>query len=104
LKALSFPDILDNIKKEVAHKSITKAELACLVNADSFLLISGQRSYFFEQKIYYLREIARLEKLYTKFRIKKHDYKRQWLDKCLEFDHMVNKMKNKIEELNTIVK
>jgi len=104
LKALSFPEILENIKKEVAHKQVTKAELACLVNADIFLLISGQRSYFFEQKIYYLKEISRLEKLYNKFRIKKHDYKNRWLDKCLEFNDMVNKMKIQIAELNAIVK
>jgi hypothetical protein len=37
-----------------------------LINADRFLLLSGQRTYFYEQKIYYMKEIERLSEIYQK--------------------------------------
>ena len=87
----------------MAHKSISRAELACLVNADKFLLISGQRSYFFEQKNFYLKEISRLEKLYNKFRFKKQTYKQKWMDKTDDYNHMVNRLEKQVENLKIMI-
>jgi hypothetical protein len=54
-----------------------------LVNADRFLLASGQRNYFYEQKQFYLTEIDRLQHIYQKAYFKKREYKKQVQEKNL---------------------
>lgn len=46
-----------------------------MVNADRYLIISGQRTYFYDQKQYYLNEIDRLTKIFEKAYFKKRKYK-----------------------------
>lgn len=46
-----------------------------LINADRFLLVSGQRFYFYEQKKNLQSEIERLNELYKKYYYKKKKQK-----------------------------
>lgn len=47
-----------------------------LVNADRYLIVSGHRNYFYDQKNYYLSDIARITELYENSKFKKKSYKR----------------------------
>ena len=76
----------------------------CLVNADVFLMISGQRSYFFEQRLHFQREIDRLYALYQKFRHKKYNMKYKYDQLQIETGATINRLelelKRQIEKNN----
>jgi hypothetical protein len=67
-----------------------------IVNADRFLIVSGQRNYFYEQKDYYLEEIPRLRGLYEKNKLKKNEYKRNCKDIQSNMDNLVERLENDI--------
>ena len=48
IKNFDINKVIHNIKEEMFHKKITRSERALLVNADFYLLWSGQRNYFFK--------------------------------------------------------
>jgi hypothetical protein len=66
MKDCNINQIIQNVNEEMTHKQISKEDKNMLVNADKFLLVSGQRNYFFDQKAYYQSEIDRLTKMYQK--------------------------------------
>jgi hypothetical protein len=73
----------------------------CLVNADIFLLISGQRGYFFEQRLYFQNEINRLQELYQKYAFKK----KKWKDEYTMLRHNSDRTINRLElEINKQLK
>jgi len=76
----------------------------CLVNADVFLMISGQRSYFFEQRLHFQHEIDRLYALYQKFRIKKYNWKTKYdqlhQDNEMTINRLELELKRQIEKNN----
>ena len=76
--------------------------MACLVNSDRFLLISGQKAYFFEQIEYYKRELIRLETLYNKFHFKKKFYKDKYIEKDNEVNSITSRFENEILELRKL--
>ena len=51
-----------------------------LINADRFIMISGQRGYFYEQKEFLSLEIERLNNLYKKNYYKKREWKKKYND------------------------
>lgn len=53
-----------------------KEEKIALVIADIYLLLSGQKNYFFNQKIYYINEIERLTQMYQRQHARKREYKK----------------------------
>lgn len=59
-------NILKNIKEELKHKKYSPIQEILLVNSDIYLLLSGQRNYFYEQKQYYINEIDNLKANYIK--------------------------------------
>lgn len=72
---------------------ISEAEKSLIVNTDRFLLVSGQRNYFYEQKDYYLDEIQRLKELFEKNKHKKHEYKM----KCKEIQTNMDSLELRLE-------
>ena len=67
-----------------------------LINADRFLLVSGQRFYFYEQKKHYQSEIERLNELYKKYYYKKKKQKVELLEIKEKMTKTVNKYENEI--------
>lgn len=65
--------------------SVPEEEKLMLINSDRFLISSNQRSYFYDQKAYYLQETARLQSLYEKAYYKKREYKKNF--KTLKESH-----------------
>ena len=65
---------------ELAHKKIHFSEKACLINVDIFLIASGQRGYFLEQKKHFQNEMTRL----TRVTFETESKKKKWKDKYLE--------------------
>jgi hypothetical protein len=51
-----------------------------LVNADRYLIVSGLRNYFYDQKNYYLNEISRITALHENSKFKKKSFKRNLKD------------------------
>ena len=78
IKEVNMAKLSQNVNDEMAHKTISKEDKSLIVNADRYLLVSGQRNYFYDQKIYYTSEIERLTALYQK-----HYYKKRELKKTL---------------------
>ncbi len=65
-----------------------------MINADRFLMISGQRGYFYEQKNFFQQEVERLNEMF-----KKNYYKRQkWKNKYYELNNELIQTKNKLEK------
>lgn len=73
-----------NVNEEMKHKNLSREVKSLLVNADKYLIISGQRNYFYDQKNYYLKEIERLTEIYQKAYFKKRDYKKKLIEKDQE--------------------
>ena len=68
-----------------------------LVNADRYLIVSGLRNYFYDQKNYYLNEISRITALYENSKFKKKSFKRNLKD-------MQGKLEKETERLNKDIK
>ena len=71
----------------------------CLINADIYLLISGQRTYFFDQRRHFMDEIERLTKLYTKYKAKKYEWKQKYVDQGEIFQGTVARLETEISHL-----
>lgn len=91
--------IVNNINDELAHKKylilifrVQSEDKIMLVNTDRFLLASGQRFYFHEQKIEFQAEIERLNKLYKKNLIKKKELKLAINQSKVEFTNIINRL------------
>ena len=74
----------------------------CLVNADIYLLISNQRTYFFDQRKHFLAEIDRLNKLYMKYRAKKYEWKARYEDNNSHYMATVGRLESEIINLRQI--
>jgi hypothetical protein len=77
-KNFNFESVAKNVREEMMHKQLSKAELSILINADVYLIISGQKNYFFDQKTYFISEIERLNKLFKKTLISKNKWKNRF--------------------------
>jgi hypothetical protein len=102
-KEVNVTSIAENVNEEISHKGISSLEKALLVNADRYLICSGQRNYFYDQKKYYTDEIERMTGLYQKNYLQKREYKKWLKDKSDEFtknkelyEHELNKLREKI--------
>ncbi len=76
--------------------SLPDHERAVLLNADRFLLVSGQRNYFYQQKEYYLEEINRIGNILDKVKYKKKHYKKKWTEDCAEKDLEISRLEKDI--------
>jgi hypothetical protein len=85
-KEVNVQQIYKNVSDEIAHKNLTAEEKAMLINSDKFLIASGQRNYFFEQKQYYMREIERLGLMFEKKNFKKTHYKKNMKELEIKFE------------------
>ena len=84
--------------------SISEDEKFLLINADRYLLISGHRNYFYQQKDYYINEIQRITELYDNSRYKKNNYKKECLlikkNMETEVDRLIKEIKYFRERVN----
>jgi hypothetical protein len=99
MKECNINKIIQNVNEEMTHKQISKEDKSMLVNADKFLLVSGQRNYFFDQKAYYQSEIDRLTKMYQKHYYKKRNFKKQVIDLKEELGKEKYRLENEIKFL-----
>ena len=76
---------------------ISEHEKILLVNADKFLLLSGQRNYFYHQKEFYTKEIERITDLFEKIRYKKIAYKKRFIEIKDNMDREVERLEKDIE-------
>ena len=63
-----------------------------LINTDRFLILSGQRNYFYQQKNYYLNEINRIGNVLDKANHKKKKYKKILLEERDNTDRQIKRM------------
>jgi hypothetical protein len=74
-----------------------------LVNSDRFLIVSGQRNYFYSQKQFYLNEIDRLNELYQKVYFKKRDYKKKMQESQTEMKRSIELLEKELKNLRNKV-
>ena len=67
-----------------------------LINADRFTMISSQRGYFYEQKIFFAQEQERLKTLHQKNYYKKREWKQKYLLLTTEIQQMKLKLEKEI--------
>lgn len=68
-----------------------------MVNADRYLIVSGHRNYFYDQKNYYLSEIARISELYENCKFKKKSYKRSLKDMQAQMEREIGRLEKDIQ-------
>ena len=93
-KQLNIEEMLENIKDEMKHKHLSKVSQTLILNSDIYLILSGQRNYFFEQKKFYVQENRRLAGLVNHKQMRKKYYK----DLLKENDLKFQKEKAQLEE------
>ena len=99
IKNVNIEQIKNNVENEVKNKlQLNKEQIAALINSDIFLVLSGQRNYFYDQKAYYLNEISRLQELYTNCNNLINDLRSQSRDKEMELDHLRSKLESELYE------
>lgn len=54
--------VINAINKELGHKNLNKSIHNLVAISDIYIILSGQRKYFFDQKDYYLGEISKVTK------------------------------------------
>lgn len=69
------------------------------MNTDRFLIVSGQRNYFYQQKDYYIGEIDRITDLFEKSRYKEIDSARKYKEIKENMDHEVERYEKEIKFL-----
>ena len=79
-------------------------EKLLLVNSDIYSIISGHRNYFYEQKAYYINEIARVTQLYEKVNFKKSKYKKEIKEISTNFDREKQRLEKDIQYFREKVK
>lgn len=111
-KNFNFESVAKNVTEEMMHKQLSKAELSILINADSYLIISGQKNYFFDQKTYFTTEIDRLTKLYKTMHISKDKWKNRFkesesanINRIFYLEREIYNFREKfeIEKIDTII-
>lgn len=85
-------------------KSITKEEKSVLVNAERFIIASGQKNIMHEQKFQLHKEIERLTILYNKNYFKKKEWKRSYKQKQLEMGNTIKFYEMEIKKMKENVK
>jgi Tfp pilus assembly protein PilO len=79
-------------------------EKSMLINADRYLLVSGQRFYFYEQKKSLQSEIERLNELYKKYYYKKKMQKVDLAELKEKMAKMVSRYESEISGYKSRVK
>ncbi len=60
-------------------------------------MISGHRSYFYEQKAYFMAEISRITQLYEKVNFKKAKYKKEVKEISQNFEREKERLEKDIQ-------
>ena len=68
-----------------------------LVNGDRYMIISGHRNYFYDQKNFYLSEISRISQLMEKAKYKKRSYKKLNEELKIQTERVVGRMEKDIQ-------
>ncbi len=68
-----------------------------MVNTDRYLLASGHRNYFYQQKDYYLNEIKRITEMFEKANYKKIIHKKKIADLTEQMQREVNRLEKDIK-------
>ncbi len=84
-------------------KFITKEEKSVLVNAERFIVASGQKNVMYEQKFQLHKEIERLTILYNKNYFKKKEWKKNYKLKQQEMINCIKNYELEIKKLKEIV-
>lgn len=75
-----------------------------LVNTDRYLLLSGQRNYFYHQKEFYLNEIKRITEIYDRCHFKKKNYKKRLVEIKENMDLEISRLEKEVQYLRDKVK
>lgn len=103
LREVDRKEIVRNIREEMKHKKHTEIQEILLANSDLFLLLSGQRSYFYDQKEFYLQEIDKLKKHLNEVIEDKENYKIKYYKFEEETKKSFDRMSNEIIKLRSMV-
>ena len=93
---LTLNSLVQNVDLELAHKNVSIEEKSFIINADRFLLASGQRGYFYEQKRNLNNEIDRLNNLYKNSYYKKKLWKKKYFEREEENMRKISKLENDV--------
>ena len=85
-------------------KSITNEEKSVLVNAERFIIASGQKNVMYEQKFQFQKEIERLTILYNKNYFKKKELKKNYKIMQQEMINIKKTYEMEIKKLKEIVR
>ena len=99
LATLNKEKIIKSINREIGHRNLSKNVHSLVANADIFLLLSGQRKYFFDQKEYYRNEIDKITNSNCKLIKESDELKSILCEKTEEIFTLNKKYQVKIDEL-----
>ena len=74
-ESMNVDDMIYNINEEMKHKNLSSVAKSLILNSDMYLILSGQRGYFYEQKKFYLSENRRLANVVNQKQMRKKYYK-----------------------------
>ncbi len=75
-----------------------------MINADRFMIISGHRNYFYDQKNFYLSEISRISDLMEKAKYKKKEYKKLKVEIEIQMEKELGRLEKDIQYFRDKVK
>ena len=74
-ESMNVTEMIGNINEEMKHKNLPSVAKSLILNSDMYLILSGQRGYFYEQKKFYLSENRRLANVVNQKQMRKKYYK-----------------------------
>ena len=93
-ESMNVTEMIGNINEEMKHKNLPSVAKSLILNSDMYLILSGQRGYFYEQKKFYLSENRRLANVVNQKQMRKKYYK----ELLKEHKILFQKEKDKHEE------
>lgn len=96
--------ISSKIILKIIHSRVSELEKILLINSDVFSIVSGHRNYFYEQKSFYMNEIARINNLYDKAKFKQSKYKKEFLEMSKNFEREKERLEKDIQYFREKVK
>jgi len=96
MKNIQINKIIETIQSELGERKVYKFEMAGLVNSERLITASGQKTHFLDQKMYYLKEIEKLnitqKDLYEERNIWREKYNMLKMESELHIQRITNEL------------
>ena len=103
IEKLNFLEIEKEVTKEISDKPQEIGNKVLVKNADRYMLASGYKNFFYEQKQFYVSEIEKLSSHNSKLGLKKKKLTEELIKITMDSDLKINNLMIENNELKTKV-